>query len=149
MNIAVIIDSINYKCHKEYILDFKKECDIANIGVVCLDLSLENVSLSTCFNNEDFDWLVSFDMVGFEIRTINEMTFYNESHLKMVHILFDKVDSYRYIQDIMNFSMFLSINTNTQNQSISQIANNYPNLPNVMEFKDFSNLLTWIPQIKF
>lgn len=149
MKIIVVIDSSKYKNHKEEFLKLEGRCHKANYSVGLLDISesLAEEEQYAALVREDADWIISFDMAGFSLRTELDSASYNNLHCKMAHILFRQMDEYLYLNNRMNFSMFLFLVSDNYNRELQQFKTKHPNLPNLEEFKDHTTLISWMSQI--
>lgn len=148
MKIVVGIDSLNYKNHKEQYQELEKICSNTNHSIESVDFADGESEFYNKVMNNEIDWMITFDMVGFAKRTVTEGTVYNLLHCKMVHLLFDNINTYPLIEERMNFSMFLFMNLTDQNQTAEEIMRDYPNIPNLEGFKGYPHLLDWMSQIR-
>lgn len=110
MKILIIINTSKYPEHRNVGDIFKKAFEVKGYEVKQIDLGpiQKEYVKSGMIENEKPQLLVTFDMAGFEMRTLLEKATYNTMPYRMAHFLLKDYEAYKkeWLEDDMNFSMF-------------------------------------------
>lgn len=98
---------------------------------MALEMPLHEKYFQICSGTPEF--VITFDLAGFELRTENDGYSYNTIPCRMAHFLLGETEQYREIlAGEFNFSMFFY----AYPQSCQEIQKEYPELLNVYEMPD-------------
>ena len=110
MKIVLITNTKRYPMHDKVaslvcnVLKDTRECQIRKIDI---GEDLPFHEKASRIQAEQPNLIITFDMVGFELRTTMERPTYNIMPFRMAHLLFEKYKEYEHLlADFMNFSMF-------------------------------------------
>lgn len=142
MKIKIIINSGIYKEHKKIAEAFVKELQEKEYEVMIVDLQKDIPAheKNQIIKQEHSHLIITFNMVGFELRTTLNSASYNVMPYRMAHVLLEEYSLYsKWLQEPMNFSMFFYASDKTA----EEIKKNHPETENVYSVDAFSNSRWW------
>ena len=129
MKLVYLINTKEYKYHKNMIEDFSSV-----IPGDILDMS-DGTAKGSRYEEIralDPDIVITFDLSGFELRTVSDTLSLNSIYARMAHILFHSTDHYgNLLKARQNLSMFTYV---PENEDINACRSRYNEVPNIERF---------------
>ena len=128
--LTIVLDEKKQQLFGSLVEQVKKAAKAMDMETLCFCLQdNESGHIYEHLRKIDADYLMSFDMAGFEMSTLTEGSAYNLLYAKQIHILFQNDRKYRrYLQQDMAMNLFLFIG---DERLFKQYKQDYPHILNM------------------